>query len=62
MKIKKGSIDYDLDRYGRKIRKYVCSKLVKKGKFFEPVWTQDTDFKPEYKIPKHKLEVLIQRW
>lgn len=62
MKIKKGSIDYELDRYGRKIRKYVVSKMIKDGKFYRPIWTQVLDFRPEREIPKHRVDILTQRW
>lgn len=62
MKLKKGSVDYEIDKYGRKIRKYVVSKMVKEGKFYRPIWVQDTDFKAERKIPKHKVDILTQRW
>ena len=49
---KKGSIDYDYDKYGRKIRKYIVTGLQKvHGKHF-PVWEQVLDFKPEREITK----------
>jgi hypothetical protein len=63
MKIyKKGMIDYDLDRYCRKIRKFVVTGMTKvHGKQF-PVWDQVLDFRAEIEIPKHKVEVMKQRW
>ena len=52
MQIKKGNTDYDYDRYGRKIRKYLVTDMKKVHGRHEPVWTQILDFKAETKIPK----------
>jgi len=61
-KLKKGSVDYEIDKYGRKIRKYVVTKMVKIRGHLKPIWEQDVDFKAETKIHKHKVDILTQRW
>lgn len=48
--INKGTIDYDYDRYGRKIRKYVVIRMKKVYGQTAPEWEQ-VEFTPETEIP-----------
>lgn len=54
MKMRIGLIDYDFDRYGRRIRKYVLKEIVKVHGRAQPVW-EAVDFTPDVKIPQNKF-------
>jgi len=62
MSINRGSVDYDLDKYGRKIRKYIVTKMTKVHGKSSPLWEQVVDFVPETDIPRNYLDTKKKRW
>lgn len=55
--IRVGTVDYDYDKYGNRIRKFVLDHYTRERGKRVPVWKQDENFKAETGFENIKREV-----